>query len=107
MQAFGGALRFLVFIRLPEGRKATMACPAKVVGLSATVGAGAGTSADQAKANPELPSFPEGTEVALVRQMTLFDNQGNLAAAPITESVQIRVYHAIASTPAGILAVAI
>jgi hypothetical protein len=43
-----------------------------------------------------LPQFPAGTEVALVRQMMLFDNQGRLASTAITESIQIRVYRAIA-----------
>lgn len=100
MQAFGGRSRFLVFIRLPEGRKATIAYLQKLWDFPQPWVQEQAPSADQAKANPELPSFPEGTEVALVRQMTLFDNQGNLAPAPITESVQIRVYHAITSTPA-------
>ena len=45
--------------------------------------------------------FQRGTQVALVRQAILFDNQGKLAAAPITESIQIRVYHAVTPTQEG------
>jgi hypothetical protein len=52
---------------------------------------------DQVVVNRALPQFPAGTQVALVRQMTLFDSHGNLAPAPITESVQIRVYRTIAT----------
>jgi hypothetical protein len=100
MQAFGGRSRFLVFIRLPEGRIATIAYLQKLWDFPQPWVQGQAPSADQAKANPELPPFPAGTDVALVRQMTLFDKQGNLAPAPITESVQIRVYHAITTTPA-------
>lgn len=45
--------------------------------------------------NPDLPSFPSGTQVALVRQMMLFDSRGNLVVSPIIESIQIRVYREI------------
>jgi len=38
--------------------------------------------------------------VALVRQMILPDNQGNLAPTPITESVQFRVYRSIRAASA-------
>ena len=50
---------------------------------------------EQTIENPNLPQFPAGTEVALLRQMMLFDNQGNIEATPLTESVQIRVYRKI------------
>jgi hypothetical protein len=95
VSAFSGRSRFLVFVRLPEGRKATLSyfqtlwnfpqpgVPCRVV------------APDQTVENPDLPQFPVGTQVALVRQMMLFDSQGNLVPAPITESVQIRVYRLI------------
>ena len=88
---FSGRSRFLIFIRLPGGRSATYdylrklwEYPQPWVNRS--------DPPEQTELNPQLPSFPAGTQVALLRQMTLFDNQGNLQAAPITESVQIRVY---------------
>jgi hypothetical protein len=100
LMTFSGRSRFLVFVRLPAGRKATLEyfralwnfpqpwVPSDPPG--------------QSDINPDLPSFPAGTQVLLLRQMTLFDNQGNLVEAPITESVQIRVYRAItAAGPSG------
>ena len=42
--------------------------------------------------NPELPQFPQGTKVALLRQTVLIDNQGNLVPTRLTESLQIRVF---------------
>jgi hypothetical protein len=100
LMTFSGRSRFLVFVHLPAGRKATLEyfralwnfpqpwVPSDPPG--------------QSDINPDLPSFPAGTQVLLLRQMTLFDNQGNLVEAPITESVQIRVYRAItAAGPSG------
>lgn len=97
--AVSGRSRFLVFLRLPGGRKATFDYlrtlwefpQAWIVRSDAPL---------QTEVNPNLPSFPAGTEVALVRQMTIFDNHGNLVPAPITESVQIRVYRAVSGDPA-------
>jgi hypothetical protein len=100
VQAFSGRSRFLVFIRLPGGRKATLDYLQTIWNFPEPWVHGSDSAPDQARVNPDLPSFPAGTEVALVRQMTLFDNQGTLAPAPITESVQIRAYHAITTTPA-------
>ena len=100
VEAFSGRSRFLVFIRLPEGRKATLGYLQTLWNFPQPWIQPQEPNGDQVVVNPDLPSFPAGTEVALVRQMTLFDNEGNLAPAPLTESVQIRVYHAITATPA-------
>lgn len=100
VEAFSGRSRFLVFIRLPEGRKATLGYLQTLWNFPQPWIQPQEPNGDQVVVNPDLPSFPAGTEVALVRQMTLFDNEGNLAPAPLTESVQIRVYHAITTTPA-------
>jgi hypothetical protein len=87
---------FLVFVQLPEGRKATLDyfrtlwdSPQPWVQATPRI------ADDQSVTSPDLPSFPAGTEMALVRQMILFDNQGKLVASPIIESVQIRVYREI------------
>jgi hypothetical protein len=90
-----GRSGFLVFVRLPEGRKATVDYFQLLWNYPQPWVPGPGVAADQAIENPDLPSFPAGTQVALVRRLTLFDNQGNLAASSITESVQIRVYRTI------------
>jgi len=92
--AVSGRSRFLVFMRLPQGRQATLDYFRTLWDFPQPWVVRA-DEPKQAEVNPNLPSFPAGTEVALVRQMTLFDNQGQLVPAPITESVQIRVYRAV------------
>jgi hypothetical protein len=96
LMTFSGRSRFLVFVRLPAGRKATLEYfrtlwnfPQPWVATD---------SPGQTDVNPNLPSFPAGTQVVLLRQMTLFDNRGKVVDAPITESVQIRVYRAITAS---------
>lgn len=90
-----GRSSFLVFMKLPQGRKATIDYFQSLWNFPQPWVPGPTSAHDQARENPDLPSFPAGTEVALVRRMTLFDNQGNLSASSITESVQIRVYRSI------------
>ncbi len=92
---FSGRSRFIEFIRLPQGRKATLDYlnalrdfPDPWAGHQVMFGM---------ISNPAVPQFPVGTELALVRQMNLFDRDGSLASVPITESVQIRVFR---NTPA-------
>lgn len=92
---FSGRSGFLVFVRLPEGRKATYDYFQTLWNFPQPYVQGPSVADDQAPINPDLPSFPAGTQVALVRRMTVFDNQGNLTASPVTESVQIRVYRSI------------
>ncbi|HYL10763.1 MAG TPA: hypothetical protein VEU31_08500 [Candidatus Acidoferrales bacterium] len=92
---FSGRSRFLVFVRLPEGRKATLDYFQELWNAPEPWGAGQ-RDHENGMLNPtNLPQFPVGTQVALVRQMQLFDANGTLVATPITESVQIRVYRAI------------
>jgi len=94
VSSVSGRSRFLVFIRLPQGRKATFEYLKTLWNFPQPWVVRRGVP-EQAEVNPNLPSFPAGTEVALVRQMTLFDDQGKLIPAPLTESVQIRVYRSI------------
>lgn len=90
-----GRSSFLVFVRLPGGHKATMDYFRSLWDFPQPYVQGPSFAADQAEVNPDLPSFPAGTEVALVRRATLFDSQGSLEESRIVESVQIRVYRAI------------
>jgi hypothetical protein len=92
---------FLIFLRLPGGRKATFDYLQALWIFPKPFVQHPNFAPDQDFApNPDLPQFPAGTQVALVRQMTLFDNQGKLVAGPITESVQIRVYRSVARSDA-------
>jgi len=97
---FSGRSLFLVFMRLPEGRQATLDYFQTLWNfpqpwVSVSIG-----GPEVSQENPSLPSFPAGTQVALARQMVLFDKQGNLVVSPITESVQIRVYREITTAQA-------
>jgi hypothetical protein len=64
---------FVVFLRLPTGRRATEAFLKKMQ-------------------DGDLPQFPEGTQTALLRRMLLIDSSGMLRESPLIESLQIRVY---------------
>ena len=88
---------FVVFVRLPGGRKATFDYFRTLWDFPQPW---IPRQHDQTIENPHLPQFPAGTQVALVRQMMLFDNQGNLEGTPITESVQIRVYRTVPTAAA-------
>jgi hypothetical protein len=92
---FSGRSGFLVFVKLPGGHKATLDYFQSLWNFPQPYVGGPNAASDQSEVNPNLPSFPAGTQVALVRRMNLFDDQGNLATSSITESVQIRVYHSI------------
>lgn len=81
VQFFGGRSSFLAFIRLPAGRKPTLAYVKQLQEFVRK-----GTPGD-------VPQFPAGTQVALVRQMLLIDNRGEITPTRVTESVQIRVIH--------------
>lgn len=93
---FNGRSRFLVFLRLPGGRQATLEYLRKLftspepLFLEDTV-------PNSKLLNLRLPQFPANTEVALLRQMIVVDTDGHLLPTAVTESVQLRVYHAVTS----------
>ena len=96
--AFAGRSVFLVFMHLPEGHEATIAYLQRLKEFPQPwVYNTERSRPDQVLPNPDLPQFPAGTELALVRRMVLIDNQGHLTPTPITESVQIRVYRSVPS----------
>jgi hypothetical protein len=88
---FTGRSRFLVFMRLPGGREATLA----YIRTLRTAHEPPLTGPDGRLLNLKLAQFPAGTEVALVRQAILIDCERHLAPTSITESVQLRVYRTI------------
>jgi hypothetical protein len=90
--AFGARSRFLVFMRLPGGRAATLAYLRTLWGFPEPL-------AINGFANRKVPQFPAGTMFAFARQMNLFDASGKLVSTPVTESLQIRVYHRVTTGP--------
>lgn len=87
VEAFGGRSPFLVFIRTPNGREATLRYLARLNRAAATT-----TSQDW---RPTMPQFPVGTAVTMVRHLTVIDKHGKIAVTPIVQSVQLRVYRQI------------
>ncbi len=69
---------FFVFMHLPGGRQAALAYLKQI---------------EESIASQKLPM---GAEFALVRQLILPDDHGNLVLAPVIESVQIRHYREVA-----------
>ncbi|MGC2194069.1 MAG: hypothetical protein WA628_05295 [Terriglobales bacterium] len=96
---FSGRSRFLVFLRLPGGRQATIEYLGKLLESPQPlfVEVQEGEAPTLQKLNLRLPQFTVGTEVALLRQMIVIDAEGNLEPTALTESVQLRVYHAVTS----------
>jgi hypothetical protein len=76
-EATSGRSTFLIFLRLPDGGRATEDYLKKL----------------EAAGSGSIPQIPAGTQVALLRRMMLVDPAGSLRLAPLTESLQIRVYH--------------
>jgi hypothetical protein len=77
---FGGRSTFLVFLRLPQGRDATLEYLGELRGWS------------RAGRRGDPPQFPPGTQVALVRQLLLIDDRGDIAPTRLTETVQVRIF---------------
>jgi hypothetical protein len=94
---FGARSAFRVFLRLPEGRKATVDYLARLGDFPRPwlLNAESDRKRDLLRLNPDLPQFPLGTQTALVRQMLLIDKEGELATTQVTESVQLRVFRMI------------
>jgi len=93
---FSGRSVFLVFVRLPGGRQATLAYLKQLASLDIPLmieDPGGGSPLHSW--NPAVPQFPANTEFALVRKMVLPDQSHNLVLTPVTESVQIRHYRDI------------
>jgi hypothetical protein len=89
-----GRSAFLVFIRLPGGRQATLGYlkqindfPTPLVLQSVSV-----TRPGILFVNSKFPQFPVGTELALLRRLMLIDDKGEIVPTRLVESAQIRVY---------------
>ena len=78
IDVFSGRSVFSIFVHLPEGREATLNYLRRLSALPQQRlpdPSGFGFILD-----PNLPQFPAGTQLALVREMILIDSQGNLTA---------------------------
>lgn len=96
--AFAGRSVFLVFMHLPEGHEATIAYLQRLKEFPQPwIPNPERSRPDQVLPNPDLPQFPAGTELALVRRMVLIDSLGHLTPTNITESIQLRVYRSVPS----------
>ena len=101
-----GRSAFLVFIRCPGGRQATVAYlerlnlypepwQVKPAPIGESMPGGERTRWDSLSLNAATPQFPEGTMVALVRQMLVIDDALRPVATRVTQKVQFRVYKKI------------
>ncbi len=88
MKYYRGRSPFLVFLKLPGGREATLSYLKQLNEHSAKVLQHEGW-------NKNLPLFPEGTAVALVRQMTVINREGKIVSTPLVQTVQLRVYRKV------------
>jgi hypothetical protein len=100
-RVFAGRSVFLVFIKLPAGRDATLAYLDKLNTFPKPWNVPPQKDLDatgrrvRPERNPDVPQFPAGTQVALVRQLVVVTEEGKLVATPLTESVQVRTYREI------------
>jgi hypothetical protein len=86
VQYYQGRSPFLVFLRLPGGRKATLKY---LDDLNRVTREGSRHEAG------DLPPFPVGTTTALLRQMAVIDDAGRIRTTPITQTLQMRVYRQV------------
>ena len=90
----GGRSTFHVVIRLPGNRRATLDYLDRLNAYPTPWGIKPRQEnrRDPLELSANIPQFPVGTQVALVRQMILVTEAGTLVPTRITESVQIRVF---------------
>ncbi|MCI0588267.1 MAG: hypothetical protein L0323_15665 [Planctomycetes bacterium] len=86
-----GRSLFLVCLRLPGGREATVQYLRKLRDFPEPLV----HEGERRRLNPSLPQFPPGTAVALLRRTLAIDDQGRLTTTPVTESVQVRLFRSI------------
>ncbi|HEV2905576.1 MAG TPA: hypothetical protein VGW32_11030, partial [Pyrinomonadaceae bacterium] len=85
---------FLIFMRLPGGRAATLDYLKSVASFPKPWVADR-NGPGGVMPNPNMPQFPAGTQLALVRKANVIDSDGNLRPTNIVEDIQIRVHRTI------------
>jgi hypothetical protein len=85
---------FLLFLRLPAGRAATIDYLKRLRAFDRPLLVEAKEEKQLAKyfPSPQLPPLPVGTQVALVRRALLIASPRTPTATALTESVQLRIY---------------
>jgi hypothetical protein len=86
VEYYRGNAPFLVFIRLPEGRQATL----KYLG-DLNLATSLAVSPEAGK----LPQFPVGTQVALLRRLAVIDTSGQIRMTALTQTLQMRIYRQV------------
>jgi hypothetical protein len=88
---------FLLFLRLPAGRAATVDYLKRLRSFDQPPLVGAKDPGNGVKhlPSPKLPPLPVGTEVALVRRALLISASNKPTATALTESVQLRIYREV------------
>jgi hypothetical protein len=90
----GGRSAFFVFMNLPGGRQATLDFMQELNAFPKPDASRGNRTAGSS--NPGLPPPPpSGTNLALVRQMMLIDDKGEMRPTRLVESVQIRIVNPI------------
>jgi len=89
---YNGRSPFLVFISLPGGRQATLDYLKDLNQAAVRQVGGVHRVAD-------LPQFPVGTAVALLRQMSVIDTDGQMQVTPMVQTLQMRVYREVGPAP--------
>ena len=93
--AFSGRSVFSIFMHLPDGRQATLDYLKTVASFRNPWILDPETR--RPLPNPDLPQFPAGAQLALVRRLVLIDANGEFRPTNIVEDVQIRVHRTIPS----------
>ncbi|MFP6874002.1 MAG: hypothetical protein VCA55_10900 [Verrucomicrobiales bacterium] len=88
MRYYRGRSPFLVYYKLPGGRQATL-------NYLKQLNTHCATSQNPSVWDKNMPAFPVGTAVALVRQMAVINRAGKIVVTPLVQSVQLRVYREV------------
>jgi hypothetical protein len=81
---------FLLFIRVPEGRAATLAYLKRLSSFDQPLYIKTADAYREYLPNPRLPQFPVGTELALVRRAMLISAPNVPTSTALVESIQLR-----------------
>src|SRR5262249_52735956 len=82
-----------VFMNLPGGRQSTLDFMEKLNAFPTPQASGVSRTTGVTSNSELRPPPPSGTKLALVRQMMLVDDRGEMRPTRLIESVQLRIVH--------------